>query len=134
MKTNKKNLNEAIDNYGKAAKSSSKKSVATMVGFGAAAAGGLLTCNQAEADITYSGPINFTFTSGAYGFDVDGDANTDFGWGVQSVPASDGTGGWAFFGVGTKGGFAMQGNGLRAYPGALKQSFSDIQYIRLGKK
>lgn len=122
MTTNR--LDQALTNYSKTAKSSSKKSVAKLVGYGAAAAGGLLTCNQAEADIIYSGAVNFTFTSAAYAFDMDGDGNNDFAFGVQSVPASDGTGGWAFFGQGTKGGFGVQGNGVGAYPGALQQSFS----------
>lgn len=125
MTSENNNLDQAINKYGKAAKASSQKSIAKMVGFGAAAAGGLLTCNQAEADIVWSGAVNFSFQSSAgFGIDIDNDGNNDAAFGVQSEPVSDGIGGWTFFGQGTKGGFAMQGNGAGAYPGVLKQAFS----------
>lgn len=58
------NLNQAIENYGIAAKKASKNrkfGKGALVGFGAAAATGLLTASQAEADIIYSGVINAGF-------------------------------------------------------------------------
>ncbi len=73
-----RNLEERLDDYGKDARSATKKaSVGKLLGFGAVAAGGLFTAADAEADVVYSGIINATFnlstinssaTNGANGF------------------------------------------------------------------
>jgi hypothetical protein len=58
-----RNLEAAINAYGRTAMAASKekKSKAKLLGFGAAAAGGLFTAGQAEAAIVYSGVINAGF-------------------------------------------------------------------------
>ena len=58
------NFDNAIEQYGKSAKAAtvtSKMSKATMVGFGAAAAGGMFAAQQADADVVYSGIVGAGF-------------------------------------------------------------------------
>lgn len=55
-------LDTAIEDYGQAARSASKQTrTATLLGFGAVAAGGMFTASEADAAIVYSGPLNVGF-------------------------------------------------------------------------
>jgi len=59
----KSDFNQAVENYSAAAKSASKTKIgkAALVGFGAVAAGGLLTASQVEADVVNNLNVNVGF-------------------------------------------------------------------------
>ncbi len=87
MTKSKSNLNQAISYYGKTFKASSKKNVAKMVGYGAAAAGGLLTCGSSRSRHHLSVAELWMDANAAYAFDIWGWITTLLGERFWTVSA-----------------------------------------------
>ena len=84
-----RNLDQELQSYGDS-KAKKKSLIGKMATYGAAAAGGLFACSQADADIIHTGPLFGTPglipQGSAIGIDLDLDGDLDFGLFHGTVP------------------------------------------------